>query len=145
MGGPGDGSRKVAKVGAGCLEIAQKGGCIIAGEGVAGAGHSGAHVTEPRLLGRGIYGKRGVAHPQPGVAPLLAVGGRPTPVLGQEECQAPLRPGDVVGGVHGGEHRVGHDPVVEPPGESHKELEAPHPVVEGVPCRGWYSAGPGAR
>ena len=47
-----------------------------------------AHVAQPGVVGGGIDRVRRVPHPQARVPPLLGVGGRPTPVLLEEQLQA---------------------------------------------------------
>ena len=78
----------------------------------------GAHVDEPAVALRRADRERRVAHPQPGMAALLVVGGRAAPVLGQEQRQAVAGAGEVRLRVERPEVRIGLDPVVEPVDEA---------------------------
>src|SRR5699024_5333293 len=93
--------------------------------------HGIAHVAQPRVLGRGGDGEHGVAHPQPRMAALLAVGLRPAPVLLEEGAQAVLGPGEVLLGVHRPELGILGDPLVEAVHEAHEGLVTADGLVEG--------------
>jgi hypothetical protein len=88
------------------------------------------HVPHPGVtLGIGDDERR-VAHPQPGMTPLVGVGGRPSPVLRQEQRQVPPRLAQVVG-IEGPEQQVGGHPVVEPVDQLVEEVHAPDDAVDG--------------
>src|SRR6478735_4411176 len=73
----------------------------------------GEHVPHPAVAHVDGHGIGGVPHPQPGVAALLAVGGRAAEVLGEEHPQPALRGGEVGLGVERPQRRVARDAFVE--------------------------------
>ena len=74
-----------------------------------------------------------VAHPQPRVAAGVAVGGRPAPVLHEEQREPlPGRPEVVRLGVQSEQHGVVGNPVVEAVDEGDEERRAAHPLVQGL-------------
>ena len=80
----------------------------------------------------GADGEGGVTHPESGVAPLLAVPTRTSPVLHEEEGQVGLRFGQILG-VEGTEQGVGGHPHVEAFDQVVEE-GLPAPPLERRPC-----------
>jgi hypothetical protein len=121
----------------GCgLEIAHKFGLL--GRIEACSGHSAAHVSEPGVPGGRIDGKAGMTHPQTRMAPLLAVGGRATPVLGKEHRQTSTGTVEFLGRVHRQQQGVTGDAFVETIHERLEERKPPHPLEQ---WRRWGLAG----
>ena len=77
------------------------------------------HVAEPGIALRGADDERGVAHAQPRMPALLAVGARTPPVLHQEERKMARRLAQVVG-VERAQERI----------TRHAQIEAVHQVDE---------------
>ena len=83
--------------------------------------------------------ERGVAHAQPRVTSLLAVGARATPVLHEEQCEVVGRLGQVVR-VERPQQRVAGDAQIEAVDQVDEELLPADPIeqcVHGVESRGF--------
>ena len=83
--------------------------------------------------------ERGVAHAQPRMAALLAVGAGSSPVLHEEQRQVVRRLGQVVG-VEGAQQRIAGHPEIEAVDQVDEELLPADPIeqrVHGVESRGF--------
>jgi hypothetical protein len=105
-----------------------------------GGGHGVAHVGQPCVPGRRVNREAGMAHPEAGMAALLAVGGRTAPVLGKEQRQSVPGTVELVSGIHRQQERIGRHPLVEAVDEGLEEGQSADAVVQ----RRFRSAHPGA-
>src|SRR3954452_17393733 len=75
-------------------------------------------------------GEGSMAHPQPGMPALLAVGGRATPVLLEEHPQAHLGRAEILLRIEGPKLRIGRDAFVEALDERDERVMAANGLVE---------------
>src|SRR5215831_9207652 len=96
--------------------------------------HRRPHVAHPRVALLPPDGERRVAHPQPGMAALLAVPAGATPVLDQEQAQVLGRGGEHlrVPWIQRPEHRVAGHPGVEALDQPGERLLAAGRLVDGL-------------
>jgi len=114
-----------------------------------GSGEGRLHVAEPRITGRLVDRERCVAHAQPRVAAVFAVGRGPAPVLDQEERQASLGAGEVgrihrpqkLVGLHAGVERldqVGEEVAPDDVVDAHLLIRLVHPIDATVSAMSAY-------
>lgn len=89
------------------------------------------HMGQPVLPGDRIDREIGVAHAEPGMATLVAIGCGPSPVLLEEQAQPVLGGSEILVGVHRPHDRVDRDPDVEGVHEAYEELMAPELLIWG--------------
>lgn len=94
------------------------------------------HMGEPVLPGDRIDREIGVAHPEPGMAALIAVGGWPSPILRKEQAQPILGRSEVLVGVHRSHDRVDSNADIEGSYEAYEEFMAPEPFIGCLTQRG---------
>ncbi len=91
--------------------------------------HGGRHVQQPGISFHLTNGKGKVAHSQPWVPPLFAVGAGPTPILDQEQRCLSSWIGEV-GGVKRHQNRICRNSVIEAINEVEEEPVSSNDVVE---------------
>ena len=92
----------------------------------------GAHMAQPGVTFCFSDGEARVAHPQPRVAALLAVGSGAAPVLDQEQPQVLLGRPEIPARVYRPEQRIPGDFLVEPAYQAAEGLFPAHGLVEAL-------------